>query len=298
MDAADGELRELVFARLAERDLARAVAELVATRSDPPGDEDAVAAALAGVAGRWGLAARVERVADGRSNVHVTTGEPAVDGPDVLMVGHLDTVPADPAGWTVDPFAGRVVDGNVWGRGSVDMKGGLGAMLAALAALHDVTPERAARAQLYAVAGEEVDCLGSRTLVATGRLPAARCLVVGEPTGLQVVAAHEGACASRWSSTDARPTAPDPSWAPTPSPPWRASSRRARPSSCPRSRRTRPRPGHGERQPDQRRHRGERRARPVPGRPWTSARCPATTTTRSEGWSSGRWQARSTASRA
>jgi succinyl-diaminopimelate desuccinylase len=43
------------------------------------------------------------------------------------------------------------------------------------------------------VAGEEVDCRGSRTLVATGRLPAARCLVIGEPTGLQVVAAHKGA---------------------------------------------------------------------------------------------------------
>jgi len=144
MDAADGELRELVFARLAERDLAQAVAELVATRSEnPPGHEDAVAAALAGLAARWGLAARVERVADGRSNVHVTTGDPAADGPDVLMVGHLDTVPADPAGWTVDPFAGQVVDGSVWGRGSVDMKGGLGAMLAALAALHDVAPDRA-----------------------------------------------------------------------------------------------------------------------------------------------------------
>ena len=76
MDAADGELRELVFARLAERDLAQAVAELVATRSEnPPGHEDAVAAALAGLAARWGLAARVERVADGRSNVHVTTGD-------------------------------------------------------------------------------------------------------------------------------------------------------------------------------------------------------------------------------
>jgi len=67
--------------------------------------------ALADVAGRWGLAARVERVADGRSNVHVTTGDAEADGPDVLMVGHLDTVPADPAGWTVDPFAGRLVDG-------------------------------------------------------------------------------------------------------------------------------------------------------------------------------------------
>jgi acetylornithine deacetylase/succinyl-diaminopimelate desuccinylase-like protein len=108
MDAADGELRELVFARLAERDLAQAVAELVATRSEnPPGHEDAVAAALAGLAARWGLAARVERVADGPQQRPRHDGRPAADGPDVLMVGHLDTVPADPAGWTVDPFAGR-----------------------------------------------------------------------------------------------------------------------------------------------------------------------------------------------
>jgi succinyl-diaminopimelate desuccinylase len=193
---ADDDLQELVFARLADRDLAHAVAELVATRSEnPPGGEDAMAATLADLAARWGLHAHVEPIADGRSNVRVTADDRVNDPEpcDVLMVGHLDTVPADPAGWTLDPFAGQIVDGNVWGRGSVDMKGGLGAMLAALAALHDVAPERAARAQLYAVAGEEVDCIGSRTLVATGRLPAARCLVVGEPTGLEVVAAHKGA---------------------------------------------------------------------------------------------------------
>ncbi|MCO1660618.1 M20/M25/M40 family metallo-hydrolase [Pseudonocardia humida] len=198
MDTADDELRERVFARLDGWDLAGAVARLVATPSqNPPGGEDAMAAAVADMAGLWGLAARVEPVADGRSNVRVTAGDrPAVDGPepcDVLLVGHLDTVPADPTGWTVEPFAGRVVDGNVWGRGSVDMKGGLASMLAALAALHEVAPDRAARVQLYGVAGEEVDCVGSRTVAASGRLPAAGCLVVGEPTGLRVVAAHKGA---------------------------------------------------------------------------------------------------------
>lgn len=191
MDTAD-ELRQRAFAWLAERDLGQAVAGLVATRSEnPPGGEDAMAAAVAELAAGWGLDARVEPVADGRSNVRVTAGD--TEACDVLLVGHLDTVPADPAGWTRDPFAGQVVDGAVWGRGSVDMKGGLGAMLAAFAALRDVAPERAARAQLYGVAGEEVDCFGSRALVASGRLPAARCLVVGEPTGLQVVAAHKGA---------------------------------------------------------------------------------------------------------
>ena len=129
MDAADDELRELVFARLAERDLAQAVAELVATRSEnPPGGEDAVAAALADLAARWGLAARIEPVADGRSNVRVTTGDrrrwtaPTVDSHG-RPPRHRSR---RPRGMDPDPFAGQVVDGSVWGRGSVDMKGGLG----------------------------------------------------------------------------------------------------------------------------------------------------------------------------
>jgi acetylornithine deacetylase/succinyl-diaminopimelate desuccinylase-like protein len=42
--------------------------------------------------------------------------------PPLLVHGHLDVVPADAAEWTVDPFAGEVRDGYVWGRGAVDMK--------------------------------------------------------------------------------------------------------------------------------------------------------------------------------
>lgn len=40
----------------------------------------------------------------------------------IVLHGHLDVVPADPANWTVDPFAGEVRDGMLWGRGAVDMK--------------------------------------------------------------------------------------------------------------------------------------------------------------------------------
>jgi acetylornithine deacetylase/succinyl-diaminopimelate desuccinylase-like protein len=40
----------------------------------------------------------------------------------LLIHGHLDVVPADPAHWTVDPFAGEIKDGCLWGRGAVDMK--------------------------------------------------------------------------------------------------------------------------------------------------------------------------------
>src|SRR5690349_10847800 len=40
----------------------------------------------------------------------------------LLIHGHLDVVPAEPSEWSVDPFAGEVRDGYVWGRGAVDMK--------------------------------------------------------------------------------------------------------------------------------------------------------------------------------
>ena len=65
----------------------------------------------------------VESGAPGRGNVIAR-----LDGADpsrgaLLIHGHLDVVPADPADWTVHPFSGEVRDGYLWGRGAVDMKG-------------------------------------------------------------------------------------------------------------------------------------------------------------------------------
>ncbi|MFD9871347.1 M20/M25/M40 family metallo-hydrolase [Streptomyces niveus] len=58
----------------------------------------------------------------GRTNVVARI--PGTDpGADALLVhGHLDVVPAEPADWSVHPFSGEVRDGVVWGRGAVDMK--------------------------------------------------------------------------------------------------------------------------------------------------------------------------------
>jgi acetylornithine deacetylase/succinyl-diaminopimelate desuccinylase-like protein len=65
--------------------------------------------------------ALLERSA-GRSNVvaRVPGADPSL--PALLVQAHLDVVPADPAEWTVPPFAGEIRDGYVWGRGAVDMK--------------------------------------------------------------------------------------------------------------------------------------------------------------------------------
>ena len=52
--------------------------------------------------------------------------------PALVVHGHLDVVPADPRNWSVDPFAGEIRDGMLWGRGAVDMKNMDAMMLAAL----------------------------------------------------------------------------------------------------------------------------------------------------------------------
>lgn len=52
--------------------------------------------------------------------------------PALVVHGHLDVVPADPANWSVDPFGGVVRDGMLWGRGAVDMKDMDAMMLTAL----------------------------------------------------------------------------------------------------------------------------------------------------------------------
>ncbi|MEV0091076.1 M20/M25/M40 family metallo-hydrolase [Streptomyces sp. NPDC050738] len=58
----------------------------------------------------------------GRTNVvaRIEGTDPSADA--LLVHGHLDVVPAEPADWTVHPFSGEVRDGMVWGRGAIDMK--------------------------------------------------------------------------------------------------------------------------------------------------------------------------------
>jgi len=57
------------------------------------------------------------------------------DGPSLLLLSHTDTVLADPAEWQRDPWSGELVDGEVWGRGALDMKGQVAASAVAIASL-------------------------------------------------------------------------------------------------------------------------------------------------------------------
>ena len=57
----------------------------------------------------------------GRGSVALRVEGSDRHAPTLLMMGHLDVVPADPSGWRRDPFCGDLVDGDIWGRGALDM---------------------------------------------------------------------------------------------------------------------------------------------------------------------------------
>lgn len=95
--------------------------------------------ALAEVLGQLGFDCQMvlAQTAEGQSfpNLHARLGH---DAPHLCFLGHSDVVPpGDLAAWSADPFAAQVTDGKLWGRGVVDMKGGIAAFVAAVARLLD-----------------------------------------------------------------------------------------------------------------------------------------------------------------
>jgi acetylornithine deacetylase/succinyl-diaminopimelate desuccinylase-like protein len=135
MSSARAELRDEVF-RSDQRLLDLCIALVQVPSENPPGDTRAIAARVRALLSPLG--ARVEIVAGEPSMPNVmavTRGRRP--GRRLVFNGHLDTFPAgDRAAWSVDPFAGIVRDGRLYGRGISDMKGGMAASLLAFELLH------------------------------------------------------------------------------------------------------------------------------------------------------------------
>ena len=90
--------------------------------ADAPDGELRAARHIAGVLGEAGIPAEIVEPVDGRGSVIASLRGDGSGGAPLLLLGHLDVVPAPSERWTHDPFAGDVADGYVWGRGAVDMK--------------------------------------------------------------------------------------------------------------------------------------------------------------------------------
>src|SRR5437660_7374656 len=90
--------------------------------TNPPGNEIAAARWLAAVLGRDGIEARVFEPAPGKANLYARLAGDGSARP-LILLNHMDVVLASPEYWKVDPFAGTMQDGYLWGRGALDMKG-------------------------------------------------------------------------------------------------------------------------------------------------------------------------------
>jgi len=89
--------------------------------SNPPGNETQAAKYLIETLEEDGFKCEFFESAPNRGDI-VTRLKGSGEKPSVLLLSHMDVVPADSKEWTVDPFAGLVKEGFVWGRGALDMK--------------------------------------------------------------------------------------------------------------------------------------------------------------------------------
>ncbi len=119
----------------------------------------------------------------------------AGQGEGVLLAAHMDVVEVAGQDWTGDPWTLRERDGRLIGRGAADMKGFLACAMLAMAE----AAEQSESLLLAVSTDEEIGCIGARDLLpvvaSLERRP--RACVVGEPTGMRLVAAHKGKLALR-----------------------------------------------------------------------------------------------------
>ncbi|HEX7678693.1 MAG TPA: M20/M25/M40 family metallo-hydrolase, partial [Thermoanaerobaculia bacterium] len=90
--------------------------------SNPPGNELPGARFLAALLAKDGIRAEIIESSPGRANVYARiAGKQHSDG--LLLLNHIDVVPATKTGWTRPPFAAEVFLNQLYGRGTLDMKG-------------------------------------------------------------------------------------------------------------------------------------------------------------------------------
>ncbi|MCQ6562954.1 M20 family metallopeptidase [Paenibacillus mendelii] len=154
---------------------------------NPTGSEQQVADYIAGVMEAAGCEVELQEIEPGRPNVFATlkgTG----GGRTVILNTHMDVVPAG-EGWKSDPFEMRLEEDRVYGRGVMDAKGPLAAMMAAVEAIAASGMKLPGDIILAAVVDEEAASLGARGLPEHIQGDLA---VIGEATNGNLAIAHRG----------------------------------------------------------------------------------------------------------
>jgi acetylornithine deacetylase len=132
----------------------------------------------------------VHNVEGSKANLWATIGPAGASG--VALSAHTDVVPVEGQNWSSDPFVMASRSGNLYGRGTADMKG----FIASCLTLAHAAVKRELHTPIHFAFSydEEIGCIGVRRMLDMLKtMPVRpRLCIVGEPTMLQVVTAHKG----------------------------------------------------------------------------------------------------------
>ncbi|WP_114907787.1 M20 family metallopeptidase [Ornithinimicrobium murale] len=141
----------------------------------------------------FGWDPQVSEVEPGRPNVVAVIEGGGGPGPTLMFEGHTDVVTeGDRAAWSFDPYAGDIVDGQLRGRGSADMKAGVAAMIYAAKALVEAGPFPG-RLVLGALVDEEGLMLGAKAFARTPLAAEIDGAICCEPEAGEICAVSKGA---------------------------------------------------------------------------------------------------------
>lgn len=166
--------------------------KLINAESTPEKGELASAEVLAEEFGKSGINCRIETWEKNRANI---TAQLTSDGRKkaLLFACHLDVVGPGEQKWDKPAFEATESDGKIYGRGSVDMKGGITACVTAIRQIVDSGMKLQGDIIFTAVAGEETDSCGAIRFVNDyDQLPDCVGIVIPEPTDFTIVRAHRG----------------------------------------------------------------------------------------------------------
>lgn len=139
-----------------------------------------------------GIDSRIDNWDQNRANVvtHIKSGGNRAA---LLFACHLDVVDPGEAAWKHPAFEAIESDGRIYGRGAVDMKGGIAAIVTAIRRIVEAGTKLQGDIVLLAVAGEETDSSGARRFISDHDwLPELSGVIIPEPTDFATVTAHRG----------------------------------------------------------------------------------------------------------
>lgn len=133
--------------------------------SNPPGNEIEAAKFFKAIFDKEGIQSEVFEYKPGRANIIARLKGNGSKRP-IILLNHTDVVTADPSAWRVNPFSAEIVDGSIYGRGALDMKGEGLLQLMTMIILAREKPSLSRDVIFLATADEEVKDEGSIWMIA------------------------------------------------------------------------------------------------------------------------------------